>query len=309
MTRQQILSRVCALFSQEGYAYYASQDSRACFDVMATDCSHRETLLVKALENVDGFTREMNDRLARISTLLDAWSVLIGGCNRAGSLEDGVVYRRYAIDVMSPHTLEQYLTGDQPTLRKEKKLLCELDPEKLKSARRELKMSRPEFSRFTGISEEMLYRYEHGICKPVSGVAEHMENLLGAKLTWGVSPSHNTPSEAGPSPDVSDAKSVDLFLGFRSAYVRNPITMFLGIGTKPGEAEDVKKEVIAIHMSDDTRTISKKTGALKSISNILKSKRCIISNLKPKDTSGIPVLTLRETCGLGKKGLIKFLSE
>ena len=305
MTRQQLLFQVCALFGQEGYAYYASQDSKACFDVMATDCSHRETLLVKALENVDGFTREMNDRLARISTLLGAWSVLIGGCNRAGSLEDGVVYRRYAIDVMSPHTFEQYLTGDQPTLRKEKKLLCELDPEKLKSARHELKMSRPEFSRFTGISEEMLYRYEHGICKPVSCVAEQMEHLLGARLTQGVSPSHNTPE----SRQCPEAKSADLFLGFKSAYVRNPITMFLGIGTKPGEAEDVKKEVIAVHMSDDARTISKKTGALESISNILKSKRCIISNLKPKDTSGIPVLTLREMRGLGKKGLIKFLSE
>ena len=302
MTRQALVQGICLAFECHGCDYFAGLESKTSFDAIAAMPGTGKPMFVKALENVDGFTREMNDRLQHLSTLLDCWLFLIGECGKAGALLDGVVYRRYNLDAMSLATFGMLLEGELPELRKSKKLLCEIDGKKLAGARTSSNLSRADVSRATGISEEMLYRYEHGICKPEKKTLDSMERLLGTKLSAPV------PLERSAAVGLPR----ESFLGFPSAYVRSPITLFMSCNTKKfGSPHQpaATQAVVAVHVTDDPRTLAKKAGILKNVSNILKSKSCIISNLKSRGGCGIPVMSIPEIHSLGKREFLRFLGE
>ncbi len=172
-----LVDRVINAFVSRGYRIVDYSDVKGCVDLVAR--SDETVFVVRVLSNVDALREDSVREFVRLAVAVSGTPIIVGEKTKRGPLEDGVVYRRYGVSVVTPRTLESILEGDLPIYEEFKgKRVVYLDPVALRSARESLGLSQNELAREVGTTKDSIYRYEHGF--PASEqTAQRLVRILG----------------------------------------------------------------------------------------------------------------------------------
>ena len=175
-----LVDRVVLAFVNRGYRIVDYTDVKGCVDLVARSEGH--VFVVRVLSNVDALREESVEEFVRLAAAVSGTPIIVGERTKRGPLEDGVVYRRYGVSVVTLQTLEYILDGELPIYEEFKgKRVVYLDPVALRSARESLGLSQNDLAREVGTTKESIYRYEHGF--PASEkTARRLVRILGKDI-------------------------------------------------------------------------------------------------------------------------------
>ncbi len=178
--RESLARNALISLQDRSYTVQSFLGTHSCFDFVARKGSH--TLLVKVLENIDGFREMQALELRKLAELFHALPLLVGEKSKKARLEKELVYERYGIPALSLDTFENVLDEKLPTSKSFKgQAIAELDGKKLKQAREKKRISVSELARRVNVSPETLYRYEQGFTASLEKV-QKLEETLNVSL-------------------------------------------------------------------------------------------------------------------------------
>ncbi len=188
MRRGELIDEVRELLAKTGFYLSERHDQRGLtFDVVA----RRDDLLllIKVLQNVDAFTKENADELRMIATTLKGSPLVIGERSGGGPLEEGVIYSRFGVPILSRRTFTELFEEGVPPFMFSAPggLYVRLDAEALQAARAERGISLGTLAEVAGVSRRTIQMYLEGMSATVD-VALRLEEFLGAPLVMPVDP-------------------------------------------------------------------------------------------------------------------------
>jgi len=115
MNRYLLLENIREMLSKSGFELSDELLEKViCFDFLAR---RGETLLIiKVLVNIDSFNKHSAMEMRVVSNFLDGSPLVVGNRGGGGPIEDGAVYLRHSIPIMSPQTIFEYLVEDSPPI-------------------------------------------------------------------------------------------------------------------------------------------------------------------------------------------------
>jgi len=162
------------------------------FDVVA----RRDDLLliVKVLSNVDAFSKDNAEEMKVLAEALQASPVLVGERSGSGEIEEGIVYSRFGVPIISPVTLSGFvLEGVPPFIfAAPGGLYVRLDSDLLKSIREERNISLGTLADVAGVSRRTIQMYEAGMGAMID-VAVRLEEFLDRLLVIPLDPFKYSP--------------------------------------------------------------------------------------------------------------------
>lgn len=177
-----LVDRVRATLGGAGFALGAPGPARAAsFDVVAR--RGRLLLLVKTFANADSLGEPLAAELRVLAGLLRASPLLVGERSSTGPLEDGVLYVRHRVPLLTPATLEAALLGDEPPLvyAAPGGYYVDLDGPMLRALRARRGLSLGQVAEAAGVSRRAVAMYEEGMGALVE-VARRLEELFRTAL-------------------------------------------------------------------------------------------------------------------------------
>jgi putative transcriptional regulator len=188
MDKWTLLEQVRDLLSRTGF--YVSRIHRIrsiSFDLVAR---RDDTLLIiKALQNVDSLSYSDAEEMKLLADVLDGSVIVLSEKSSTAPLEDGVIYNRMGIGVMTFETLREYLeNGDAPLIFSAPGgFYVRIDGEVLKKAREERGISRGDLAEVAGVSRKAIQMYEEGMSMDIDS-AISLEEYLGVPLVQPLDP-------------------------------------------------------------------------------------------------------------------------
>lgn len=176
--RDEIIALTAEVLAKAGFYLAECTGLRSItFDIVAR--RDRDLLLIKILRNVDGFSRENAVEMKRVANALDGKPIIIGLHSGGGLLEDGIVYTRFDIPIITPSTLEdEFLEGIPPFIMAEPGgLYVRIDGDMLRTMREEMNISLGALSEIAGVSRRAIQMYESGM-KAMIDVAQRLEDFF-----------------------------------------------------------------------------------------------------------------------------------
>ncbi len=151
------------------------------FDIIAR--RDDEIFIIKILHNIDTFRESNSLELAHFSHAIDAVCVVIGKKASNGELEDGVVYFRHRIPILTVMTFLDYVDGVKPFVYSGPGgYYVSIDGRKLHEKRESRGYSIGYVSGKIGISRRSISLYEAGNGATID-VFLKLERLFGADIT------------------------------------------------------------------------------------------------------------------------------
>ncbi len=204
-----------------------------CFDFVAR--RDDQLLIVKILQNVDALNKATAEEIKVIARTLRGAPVVVGERSGTGGLEEGVIYTRFDVPILSRKTfLEIFEEGVPPFIYSAPGgLYVRLDAEALRRLRDERRLSLGSLAEMAGVSRRAIQMYLEGMSASID-VAGRLEEVLGEPLVVPIDPFSliREVKEALRSPIVLEAFEKELFqrlqrLGFDVLpTVRSPFDAF-----------------------------------------------------------------------------------
>jgi putative transcriptional regulator len=113
MNRKEVINDVRDVLAHLGFFVSESHTIRSIsFDIVA----RRDDILliIKVLGNVDAFNKENAKELQVLANLLQGSPFIIGSKSSSSDIEDGVVYYRHGIPIISKGTFKEFFEEDVP---------------------------------------------------------------------------------------------------------------------------------------------------------------------------------------------------
>jgi len=180
--RRKLVMELRQLLGQSGFFISdVGPERNICFDLVA----RRDDLLllVKVLTNVDGFSPEAAQELRTLAHYMEACPLLVGIHSGAGKLEDGVLYSRHNVSLVSPDTFrDQVQEATPPYMRSAPGgTFVDLIPEVLEAALKDEEFTLGSLSQATGVGRRTIQLYLKGMAAKVD-VALKLEELLNEEV-------------------------------------------------------------------------------------------------------------------------------
>jgi len=113
MQRDDLVAGVREALTRSGFTVSKPLNMRSIsFDIVAR--RDRSLLLVKVLTNVDAFSKENADDMKTLAEALSGSPLLVGERSGAGEIEEGIVYSRFNVPIISLRTLTELLWENVP---------------------------------------------------------------------------------------------------------------------------------------------------------------------------------------------------
>ncbi len=140
-------------------------------------------ILVKIMPNVGLLTEEISNSLIALSKYTGAYPLIIGLSNRNERIENGVVYMRHSLPIISPQTFISYIEEEEEPLVKAGPggFYVNFDSYKLRRIREEKGLSLGDIANAVGTSRRAILMYENGMSASVD-TALKMEKFLGEEI-------------------------------------------------------------------------------------------------------------------------------
>ena len=188
MTREDLVNTARAIFAKAGFDVSSSIGQRSiCFNFAAR--RNDRLLIIKVLGNIDAFSRANADDLKTIAEALGANPLLIGESTGTGPLEDGIVYTRFKIPIISPQTLAEHLLEEVPPyiFAAPGGLYVKLDGDRLADIRAERGLSLGSLADVAGVSRRTIQLYETGMGAMIDA-ALRLEEFLDTQIVEPIDP-------------------------------------------------------------------------------------------------------------------------
>ena len=173
--RTDLIERTRATLQGAGFQLSEPTAARpVSFDLVAR--KGLQLLLVKVFTNADGLGEPLAQELRTLAGLLEASPLLVGERSSAGPLEDGVLYFRHRVPLVSPGTLEGFLLRDEPPLvyAAPGGYYVNVDGAVLRGLRETRQLSLGQVAEAAGVSRRAVAMYEEGMGALVD-VVERLE--------------------------------------------------------------------------------------------------------------------------------------
>ncbi|HLC79922.1 MAG TPA: helix-turn-helix domain-containing protein [archaeon] len=181
MNREQTIAATVSALSKKYFHVDTFLDSNSCFDIIAKN--PKTILAIKVYENIDSIRKEQADELKKLAQVLDAACIIIGKRTKVIALQENTVYYRYEIPTVTIETFKKMLDNKQPEIKYFKgKYIVDLDSDSLRKKRVEQKLSLAGLAQKIGVSQETIYRFEHGASTSL-GTAKKLEKELEEDLS------------------------------------------------------------------------------------------------------------------------------
>jgi putative transcriptional regulator len=148
-----------------------------------------QLLLIKVLQNVDALGKSSAGELRLLATTLSGSPLVVGEHTGDGRMEDGVIYSRFGVPVLSRQTFVDLLEDGIPPFLFSAPggLYVRLDAQALQRARDERGVSLGTLADVAGVSRRTIQMYLEGMSATVD-IAQRLEEFLGEPLVLPVDP-------------------------------------------------------------------------------------------------------------------------
>lgn len=181
-----LVEHVRDILAQAGYLATAVEGA-GCFDLAARRDGH--LVLAKVLQNVDALAEDAARELVGLAATLGATPLLVGTRSSSRDLEDGAVYLRHGIRIVTPTTLAEHLLEGTPPLVHAAPggFYVRIDGARLRELREARGLSLGDLANAAGVSRRAIGMYEDGMNSMVD-VAFRLEEFLEESLVEPVDP-------------------------------------------------------------------------------------------------------------------------
>ena len=209
MTRDRLIADVREILGKTGFYLSERHGERGlCFDFVA----RRDDLLlvVKVLQNVDALTKETADELRVIARTLRAGPVVVGERSGGGSLEEGIVYSRFGVPIVSRRTFSDFFEEGVPPFIYSAPggIYVKLDTDLLRRARGEEQFSLGRLAEIAGVSRRTIQMYLDGMSASIE-VAKRLEEFLEEPVVLPADPFSYVEEPPLPTPPVSTLETLE----------------------------------------------------------------------------------------------------
>jgi putative transcriptional regulator len=164
MKREDVIDKVRRILSRSGFLISDRMRVRSVsFDIAAR--KDDRVMLIKVLLNVDSFGPDGSKELRLLATRLNASPVLIGLSSNIGKLEDGVVYSRSGVPIVSLKTFSDFMLEGVPpyVFSAPGGLYVKINGEALEKARAKKNVSLGTLAEIAGVSRRAVQMYQDGM--------------------------------------------------------------------------------------------------------------------------------------------------
>ncbi len=164
MGREDLIATTRDLLARAGYVVSSPLNLRSiCFDIVAR--KEDNLLIIKVLSNIDAFSKENAEEMKILSDALSASALLIGERSSSGALEEGIIYSRFDVPIISNETLMSYILEEEaPAIYAAPGgLYVKLDGELLREIRERSGISLGVLAETAGVSRRTIQMYESGM--------------------------------------------------------------------------------------------------------------------------------------------------
>ncbi len=293
--REQLIANIRGTLAKSGYFVSEPLSLRSVsFDLVAR--KDRQLLIIKALSNIDSLTSEDAAEIKVLAHALGASPLVIGLHSSSAELEDGILYTRFGIPIVSEGTFKEHLLEGVPPFvyAAPGGLYVKIDGEALRSLRAARSISLGALAEAAGVSRKAIQMYEGGMGAMME-IAERMEDFLNEALVQPLDPFAVT---------AEVAEVLKTFEEYEGAN-KDIFEMLKEIGysvvpTKKCPFDALAKEdefLLLTAVGEDTRTSEKKALAVGNISRVTEKKSVVFIQRRTGsrgDIAGTPIVTKDE---------------
>ena len=186
--REQLIREIREVLGKTGFYLSDNINTRGMsFDVIAR--RDQNLLLIKILLNVDAFSQTNADELKLIAKTLSGSPILIGQKSGGGRLEEGVIYSRFGVPILSKETfVDFFMEGVPPyVFSAPGGLYVRLDGELMRHLRDQKNVSLGTLAEVAGVSRRTVQMYLEGMSATID-IALRLEEFFGEPLVVPVDP-------------------------------------------------------------------------------------------------------------------------
>ncbi len=281
MTREDMINTTRSILARAGFDISSAINIRSiCFDIVGR--KDKTLLIIKVLSNVDAFSHENADEMKIMAEALDANPLIIGEASSSGPLEDGIVYTRFKIPIVSNKTLAEHLLEEVPPFifAAPGGLYVKIDSDVLKQLREERGISLGTLADTAGVSRRTIQMYEKGMGAMIDA-ALRLEEYLDAQIIQPLNPFEYNKDDS--------ASKHEIFLGGSTGSQRLDRLLNIGFAITPiirGPFEAISKDsetVVLTGLDTDKTKVIQKALIAAELSNL--SNRPSVMIVEKKHTS------------------------
>ncbi len=186
--REDLLVRVRESLGKTGFFISEPHNIRSIsFDVIAR--RDKQLLIIKVLTNIDSLSSEDAEQLRIIANALQGSPLVIGLHSSAGKLEDGILYSRFGVPIISEATFHEHIIEGVPPFvyAAPGGLYVRLDGELLRRIRQERNISLGTLAEVAGVSRKAIQMYEGGMGAMIE-IAAKIEEFLNEPVVVPLNP-------------------------------------------------------------------------------------------------------------------------
>ncbi len=304
--KDDLIAQVLGILKDAGFIVSRRCESRS-FDLAAR--RSEITLLAKIMRNIDGISEDVARDIKRAAFCLLASPLVVGERTGASFLEDDVVYHRYGIPALNPHTLYDYFVegADPYVYSATGGVYVDIDGEAMRGAREKKDLSLGDIASELGVSRRSVSKYEEGIMSTTIDIALKLEEFLDTVL---IEPLEflNTELEE-PSPEVltggveEAASSLEKYIlcmmeeiGFEVFTMAHAPFSAVSFPEPPSKARGECAKILT-GVSEYTERMIKRARIVSSLSQVTRTKSVFVVN------GNIKYVQIDNTVLIGKEEL------
>ncbi len=307
--RSQLIQEVISNLEEAGFDLSSQCDVRpSCFDLVARKGD--QLVLVKVLSNIDTLTREDAESLQLVAHFFSATPLIIGRQTRRGTLDEGVVYKRFGVSTITPPTFEGLISEEKMPrefIQRGGRFVA-IDGAKLREVRISYDMTKKELAKCVEVSTRAILAYEKEEMDVSKGVADRLEEVLETDLIIPLDIFRNVLVEREPTP-ISRTSEI--------TYLEEQVNQFFErLGMKVlwtdrapfhVAAKEEGSPIMTGVGSIASRKLQKRMSILKSVSDVTDLDSLIIAEEGriEKDTIELPIIRQHELDHIDKSQELK----
>jgi putative transcriptional regulator len=272
-------------------------------------------ILIKTLANIDAFKKDDAIALQLVAQFLDAIPLIVGKTTRRGSLDNGVVYRRYGVPTIAPHSFERAIVDEQQPREFIQRggRFVSIDGERLKEVRLSLNMTQEKLADCIQVSARAVMAYEKNEMAVSVEAAEKLERVLETDLVIPVDMLSSVPLPEDKAHTAAPIENADLAQRVNDFFEKLEMTV---MWTDRAPFHIIAKEDGPPLMSGvgsiRSWALQKRVEILKSVSEVTESDAVIIveEGKTEESVSALPVIRQLELDEIDEpRELKKIISE
>lgn len=187
-SRVELISRIRETLAKSGFYVSDPHNIRSIsFDIIAR--RDKQLLIIKALSNIDSLSSDDAEELRILASALSGNPMVIGLHSSAGKLDDGILYSRFGIPIISEATFHEHMLEGVPPFvyAAPGGLYVRLDGEVLRRIRQDRNISLGALAEIAGVSRKAIQMYESGMGAMIE-IAAKIEEFLNEPIVMPLNP-------------------------------------------------------------------------------------------------------------------------